>query len=91
MLRRQKARYQPTRPLAKVKNAAIMSAVSTIVLYLLSTYVPDMPDPVKASILVLVTAAATYAGGYLTSLQFGEIEPVIDDENDRRKRVDPVV
>ena len=57
--------YPPTKP--KVSAATVASSVTVIVLYVLGG-VPlfaAMPGEVRGALLVLVTAAATWAAGWL--------------------------
>lgn len=52
----------------KVKTTSAAAAVTTLVLYILSTYVfhADVPAPIAAVIAVVVPAAVTFLVGYVS-------------------------
>jgi hypothetical protein len=65
--------YEPTRVLNKVVTSSIAGALTTVLVYILTTFGGiDIPEYVVAALLTIVTALVAYA----TPLMEGEIRPV---------------
>lgn len=70
----------PTKqPIDKVRNGAMASALSVIIIFLIKKYLPfDMPPEVEGSLSILIVGAiatgANYAAAYFTPLKRREIK-----------------
>lgn len=49
---------------AATTAATVSGALGTFVIWLLEKYWTEIPDPVEAAIIVLLTLACTFAAGY---------------------------